>query len=205
MIAALMVGCGLGFVTGAQVGPIWLLCARSVLRRGFAVGLAIGSGAALIDLIYAALGETGADQVLRIASLRLVFGIAGAAVLIYLGLKSFRAAFQARAGLETMDEVATPARAFRTSLAATASNPLTIASWAAIFTATSTARLASHPIGIVVGAGLGSFAWFLTLSSMTALVRHRISERGLRWADALSGLSLMGFGAFLGLKSIEGH
>lgn len=205
MFAALIVGFGLGFVVAAQVGPIWLLCARSVLRRGFFVGIAIGGGAAFVDLVYAALGETGADQVLRLASLRMAFGMVGAAVLVYLGLKSFRAAFQARAGLETMEEVATPARAFRTSLAATASNPLTIASWAAIFTATSSAHLASQPVAIVIGAGLGSFAWFFALSTFTAVLRHHIPERGLRWVDALSGLGLMGFGALLGLRSVEGR
>ena len=205
MLTALGVGFGLGFLVGAQVGPIWLLCARGVLRRGFLVGLSIGAGAALIDLLYAALGEAGADQVLRIASFRMAFGVVGACVLIYLGVKSFRAALSARAGLETMVEVATPRRAFRTALAATASNPLTIASWAAIFTAASSAQVASQPLAVVAGAGIGSFAWFFTLSAITALVRRHIPERGLRLADALSGLGLMFFGTWLGVRSVEGH
>ena len=44
-------------------------------------------------------------------------------------------AFRVRLGGESLDEVASPRRAFATALAATASNPLTIASWAAIFAA----------------------------------------------------------------------
>jgi len=45
--AALVTGLSLGFLVGAQVGPIWLLCARSSLRHGAPSGLAIGLGAAL--------------------------------------------------------------------------------------------------------------------------------------------------------------
>src|SRR5437763_437348 len=55
MPGALAAGFGLGFLTAAQVGPIWLLCLRSTLRSGFRVGIAIGAGAAVIDLAYPAL------------------------------------------------------------------------------------------------------------------------------------------------------
>src|SRR5437667_233215 len=41
MRGALAAGFGLGFLTAAQVGPIWLLCLRSTLRSGFRVGIAI--------------------------------------------------------------------------------------------------------------------------------------------------------------------
>ena len=53
MIASFLAGLGLGFLVGAQVGPIWLLCARSSLRHGARVGLGIGAGAAIVDLLYA--------------------------------------------------------------------------------------------------------------------------------------------------------
>lgn len=42
---------------------------------------------------------------------------------------------------ETGDETISPARALRTALIATASNPLTIVWWAGVFSAASTARL----------------------------------------------------------------
>jgi hypothetical protein len=44
---ALVTGFGLGLVVAAQVGPIWLLCARSVLRGRLLTGLAIGAGASV--------------------------------------------------------------------------------------------------------------------------------------------------------------
>ena len=66
MTGALAAGLGLGFLTAAQVGPIWLLCLRSTLRGGFRVGVAIGAGAAIVDMVYAALGVAGASRLLAI-------------------------------------------------------------------------------------------------------------------------------------------
>jgi putative LysE/RhtB family amino acid efflux pump len=135
MTVALAAGLGLGFLVGAQVGPIWLLCVRSTLRRGWQVGAAIGLGAALIDMLYALLGALGASALLQVSALTLTLGLIGAAVLAYLGLKMLWSAFRVRLGGEAHEEVLSPRRALLTSLGATASNPLTIASWAAVFAA----------------------------------------------------------------------
>lgn len=206
MPAALLAGLGLGFLVGAQVGPIWLLCARSSLRHGARVGLGIGAGAAIVDLVYAALGVAGAASLLAATGLRVAFGLLGAAVLILLGARTLWSAFRVRSGFEAEAEVATPWTAFRTGLAATASNPMTIASWAAIFAAASAASLASTAAAaalLVLGVGIGSMAWFAILSIGMALIRRRVPERGLGVADAAAGAGLIGFGAVLGYGSLQ--
>src|SRR6266545_483942 len=88
MGSALAAGFGLGFLVAAQVGPIWLLCARSVLRGTFVVGVAIGAGAAAIDALYAALGALGASALLQIDPVRIGLGLVGAGVLAVLGLRT---------------------------------------------------------------------------------------------------------------------
>src|SRR5438105_6134478 len=113
---------------------------RSVLRGRFGVGVAVGGGGAVIDALYAALGAAGASALLQIDAVRLTLGVVGACVLAAIGLRTLHSAFRVRLGGESADEVASPRRAFLTSLGATASNPLTIASWAAAFSAASTAR-----------------------------------------------------------------
>jgi putative LysE/RhtB family amino acid efflux pump len=206
LAAALLAGLGLGFLVGAQVGPIWLLCARSSLRYGAPVGLGIGAGAAVVDLVYAALGVAGAASLLAVTGLRVAFGLVGAAVLILLGARTLWSAFRVRSGFEAEAEVATPGTAFRTSLAATASNPMTIASWAAIFAAASAASLASTAAAaalLVLGLGIGSMAWFAILSLGMALIRRRVPEKGLQVADAAVGAGLIGFGAALGYGSLQ--
>ena len=96
-MGALAVGFGLGFVVAAQIGPISLLCIRSVLRGTLAVGIAIGAGAAVVDALYATLGVLGAGEVLdRLPGLRLALGLVGAAVIAYLGVKTLWSAFRVR-------------------------------------------------------------------------------------------------------------
>ena len=206
MLSAAATGFGLGFLVAAQVGPIWLLCARSSLRFGFTTGFAIGLGAAIVDLAYAALGVAGAASVLQLTGLRVAFGLLGAAVLIFLGARTLWSSFRVRSGLESDSEVARPLAALRTSLAATASNPMTIASWAAIFAAASAARVAGSDLTavlLVAGVGVGSLTWFAILAKVMSLLRHRAGERTLRAADAGAGIGLVGFGALLGYEAVR--
>ena len=117
-----------------------------------------------------------------------------------LGARTLYSAFRVRLGGELPDEVATPKRAFLTSLAGTASNPLTIASWAGVFAAASVAGAADSSSGavlLVAGVGAGSLAWTTALASGTAIVRRAAGERALRIADAVAGVGLIGFGAAL--------
>lgn len=83
--------------------------------------------------------------------------------------------------------------ALRLSLAATAANPLTVASWAAVFAAASTGAR-TRPALLAAGVGLGSLTWVLLLAGGTALLRRAVSARGVRLVDVLAGAGLVGFG-----------
>jgi putative LysE/RhtB family amino acid efflux pump len=205
MPAAFAAGFGLGFVVAAQVGPISLLCMRSVLRGRFLIGVAIGAGAAVIDALYAGLGAAGASALLQVDAVRLTLGVVGACVLAAIGLRTLHSAFRIRLGGEAEEEVASPRRAFLTSLGATASNPLTIASWAAAFSAASTAHVAgsgSTAAALVVGVLAGTFTWFSLLSGGLAVARRRVGRRFLVAVDAVSGLAILGFAGLLGWRTI---
>jgi putative LysE/RhtB family amino acid efflux pump len=204
---ALLVGFGLGFLVALQLGPMSLFLIRSTLRRGWAVGLAIGAGIAVVDALYAAAGAAGAAPLLTIGPLRLILGLAGAAVLIALGVRTLYSAFRVRHGLEVPAEVAGPRRAFLTALAATASNPSTIASWAAIVAAASVAGAADSAggaVALVAGVALGSLAWVTVLATVVAVVRRGAGERAIRTADAIAGVGLLGFGGALAYGSVRG-
>src|SRR5882724_5589724 len=126
-----VVGFGLGFFVALQLGPMSLFLIRSTLRGGWRVGLAIGAGIALVDALYAACGAAGVAPLLLIEPVHLALGVLGATVLVGLGARTIYSAFRVRQGGEIEAEVRSPRHAFVTSLGGTASNPLTIASWAA--------------------------------------------------------------------------
>jgi putative LysE/RhtB family amino acid efflux pump len=205
-MTALLVGYGLGFMVALQVGPISLLAIRSTLRAGVVVGLAIGAAVAIVDTLYAAAGAAGAAGLLSIDPLRVAFGCLGAVVLVVLGARTLWSAVRVRDGGEVSEEVASPPRAFATALAATASNPLTIASWAAVFAAASTAGAAADGGGTAVllaGVGLGSLSWMVILASGVALARRALGPSALRAVDALSGVGLLGFGGLLAWRTLH--
>jgi putative LysE/RhtB family amino acid efflux pump len=159
----------------------------------------------VIDALYAALGAAGATALLQIDPVRLALGIVGACVLAAIGLRTLHSAFRVRLGGESKDEVASPRRAFLTSLGATASNPLTIASWAAAFSAASTAALAgSAPTAVVLvaGVGTGTLTWFTFLSGSLAVARRRVGPRLVAGVDVISGLAILGFAGLLGYRTL---
>jgi putative LysE/RhtB family amino acid efflux pump len=197
-VHAFTVGFGLGFFVALQLGPLSLYLIRSTLRNGFVVGLAIAAGIAIIDLAYATLGAAGAAPLLAIGPLDVILGLLGAAVLVLLGARTLRSAFRIRLG--EASEPVNPRRGFLTALSATASNPLTIASWAAIFSAASAAGAAGSvpsAVLLIVGVGLGSLTWDVTLATGTALLGRVSGERLLRVVDLVAGIGLICFGAAL--------
>ena len=205
MITALLAGFGIGLLVALQVGPIFLLCARTSARFGFRPGAAIGMGAATVDLVYAVLGALGASLVLQAAPLRLTLGLAGAAVLAWIGGRTLHDAFRVRLGGESEVEVLTAGAAYRTSLLATASNPLTILTWAAVFSGAAVSDLAGEPwhaVAFVLGTALGSLALHLGLAGVMSAVGARLGETSLRVIDVISGVGLIVFGAVLGVRTV---
>jgi putative LysE/RhtB family amino acid efflux pump len=201
-MTALVVGFGLGFLVAAQLGPISLLAIRSTLRNGVLVGVAIAGGVAIVDTLYAAAGAAGAAGLLAIEPLRLAFGLIGAVVLAVLGARTLWSAFRVRMGGESSEELATPRAAFVTALGATASNPLTIASWAAVFAAASTAG-AGGGAALLVGVGLGSLTMMSLLAGGVSVARRWVGPRMLRSVDGVAGAGVLGFGALLAYRTLR--
>jgi putative LysE/RhtB family amino acid efflux pump len=205
-MSAFAIGLGLGVAVAAQVGPVSLLVIRTVLRGALRTGLAMAVGVAVIDAAYAGLGALGAGALLEVDALRVALGAAGALVLAWFALRTLWSAFRVRLGAEADEEVATPRAALVTALAATASNPLTILSWAAIFAAASTAAVAdstASTLALLAGVGIGSFAWMAVLASAMSLARRRVGPRVLRAVDVGAAGGLLGFAGVLGWRSLR--
>ncbi len=205
MIGALAAGFGIGVLVALQVGPIFLLCARTSARFGFRPGAAIGMGAASVDAAYAVLGALGATVLLQAVPLRLALGLTGAGVLAWMGLRTIYDAFRVRLGGESELEVVSSGAAYRTGLLATASNPLTILTWAAVFSGAAVSDVAGDPsraAAFVVGTTLGSLVMHLALAGAMSAVGSRLNATALRVIDVVSGLGLLAFGGVLATRTV---
>lgn len=204
--SAFVAGLLLGGFVAAQVGPVSLLCIRTSTRAGFRVGVSVGLGAAVIDLAYAICGVAGAAAIVQIKPVQFVLGLAGTAVLVIMAVRTLRTAWRLRLGGETSDEVAQPRHAFRTGLVATASNPLTIVSWAAIFGAAhagSVADTGTSTVALLAGIAIGSATWFVVLAAVSAAVGSRFGPKTLATIDGIAGLGLLFFAVVLGVRTVR--
>ncbi len=56
---------------------------------------------------------------------------------------------------------------------------------------------------MLLGIGVGSFAWFAALSGVAGRFGRRLSDRHLRAVDALSGSGIAGFGGVLVFRALR--
>jgi putative LysE/RhtB family amino acid efflux pump len=201
-------GLALGVALAAQLGPVSLLIVRAVLRggRAIAVGLAMAGAVAAVDVLYATVGLAGAGRLLDSGGLRAALGLVSGAILVAIGARTLWRGLRARHGLEDDDEVATPARAFATAVAATALNPLTIALWMVSFPAAAPHAAAvsgAQAAWLLCGVALGTLTWYCGFAALVAVAARRIGQRVMAAIDVGIGAGLMVFGGVLGHRAVE--
>lgn len=200
MISIFLRGLALGFAIAAPVGPIGVLCIRRTLAEGRLAGLASGLGAATADAIYgfiAAFGLTFISSLL--ISYQDAIRLVGGLFLLYLGVKTLVApvAEQPAPGLAAPASQRGLLGNYASTLVLTLTNPMTILSFAAVFAGlgvgASSGDYGSAAV-LVLGVFLGSALWWLALSAAVSLLRSRVTPRGLRWVNRVSGVIILSFG-----------
>ena len=198
----LIKGIVLGFSIAAPVGPIGVLCIRRTLANGIGNGFVSGLGAATADAIYGLIAVLGISAVSAFllghqSYLRLVGGV----FLLYLGYITFKS-MPAEAAANASGEGLLGA--YTSTLFLTITNPMTIMSFAAIFAGLGVGAMGENYISsffVVLGVFIGSMLWWLLLSGMVNVLRHKFDQKRLKLVNQLSGLIITAFGIF-GLISI---
>jgi threonine/homoserine/homoserine lactone efflux protein len=186
-------GLAFGFVLAATVGPMWVLCLRRTLAYGAAAGFASGMGIAVADGLYGAVAAFGLTAVSGFLLRHGVWiGLAGAAFLFYLGVKTLLAR---PALVEGTPAPASLAAAFATTLALTLANPPTILAFAAIFAGLGLAASADYAAAALLALAvfLGSAAWWVILAAGAGALREKMGPRLLRGINIVSGITILGF------------
>jgi threonine/homoserine/homoserine lactone efflux protein len=188
-------GIVLGFSIAAPVGPIGVLCIRKTLQFGRSSGFFSGLGAASADAVYAIIAAFG----LTIVSNFLLAGqfwlrLIGGLFLLYLGWKTF----VAKPTLQSKDVPHTTLlNDFVSTFFLTATNPMTILSFLAIFAGLGLSNIQgdyTQSSALVLGVFLGSAIWWLILSEGVTLFRKKVSQNVMIWINRIAGLIILGFG-----------
>ena len=186
-------GLAFGFVLAATVGPMWVLCFRRAVAAGPLAGIASGLGIAVADGFYGAVAAFGLTAISGfLLGYSFWLGLAGAAFLLYLGIKTLLAN---PAEAATVSESKSLTALFLSTLGLTLTNPPTILAFAAIFAGLGLASTADYRGAglIVAGVFVGSAAWWLILAGAASRLRHRMVPRLARSINAVSGASILGF------------
>jgi threonine/homoserine/homoserine lactone efflux protein len=198
----------MGFVIAAPIGPVNVEIIRRGLGEGFRAALLTGVGSTIADVVYILIAYAGADPLShRQGAGRLLF-VAGAAVLVYLGVVAIRSAIRPLpVPIAQGDEgrgSGRGRRAFAAGFVITLFNPMTIAFWLGILGAS----LASRPrqqLGIellyVASLMVGCLIWVVLLSAGLHFGRSFVRGPVLRIVSGAAGVSLIGFGLQFALRA----
>lgn len=206
MITIFIKGFGIGFVVAAIVGPIALLCIRRTLSEGQAVGLAVGLGAAIADVVFAVIAGLGLTLISDfLTSYQVLLRVLGGIFLLYLGIKTFfEKPVQKVASVDATGLIGTTLSTFFLTL----TNPVTIFSFTGIFVGLGIAPEATSMVPVALlasGVFLGCMTWWTILTSFLRLFHARMNHTTLLIINRSSGalIALFGLAALASLLVIN--
>jgi threonine/homoserine/homoserine lactone efflux protein len=130
------------------------------------------------------------------------FSLIGGLFLCYLGVRAF---FKKPHHQSLSVGDGTYFSAFGMTFFLTLTNPMTILFFAGVFAGLGLVNQAipyTSAGQMVIGVFLGSGSWWLILSSMTGIMRNKISAGKMAWANRISGLIILAFGVAALIRAV---
>lgn len=196
-LTLLLGGMLIGFSLAVPVGPVGVLCIRRTLAHGDRHGFFTGLAAATADAVYGAIAAFGITLISDfIFQERFWFRLIGGALLIVLGVRTFRA---------HPERDPTPvngnnhAGTFVTTFILTLTNPMSVFAFAAVFAGLGASIIGSSNLdrlAVVAGVFLGSFLWFSMLTTVVHIFKEKIQTNGIVLINKISGGLIILFGCF---------
>jgi len=199
----LLQGLVIGFCGAAPIGPIGVLCIQRTLACGRKNGLVSGFGAAAADAVYGAIAGFGLTSISSaILAVQLWVRLVGGLFLCYLGARTVFSAPRER--IKGVSESGL-ARDFSSTFVLAITNPMAILYFAAVFSTIAGTAMQNYTTSelFVIGVFLGSLIWWIILSGGTGLLANRLDNKKMRIANIISGICIIGFGAYFLLTLIH--
>jgi threonine/homoserine/homoserine lactone efflux protein len=196
----------LGLTLAAPIGPVNLEIIKRGLNSGFQQAFFTGAGAMSADATYLILIFFGLTAFLNIPCMKIILGIAGSLVLIYLGIVSAKEFFRPSESAGNL-----PRRLFKNSFVTgyvlAITSPMTIVWWTGVFGA----LLASQTNTVTNLSAflscfsilLGCFLWVSCLAVTLHFGKKYITEKTTGFISLIAGIFLSGFGLYFMYQAVN--
>ncbi|MCM1030972.1 MAG: LysE family transporter [Oscillibacter sp.] len=197
----------IGLMVSVPLGPMGVLIIQKTLHKGALSGFIAGMGAACADLFYASVAAFGLGYVINtVQTHELILQIIGGIFLLIVGLKIYFAnplkQIKARRRVTKKGLVGD----FLSLFFLTASNPVTVIVFMAVFAGTSVfgdAPTFFTEIMVLIGVLLGGSAWWYALSTIVNIFRKKFRLRLLIKINRVSGIIITVLGGLVILSAFE--
>ncbi len=181
----------IGLIASAPMGPVGVLCVQRTLNKGRWYGFITGIGAALSDMIYAAITGYGMSYVMDVLSnqqTRMYLQIVGSIMLLTFGVYTYKSdptkkIHRSGNGKGTLFHNG------MTAFLVTFSNPLIIFLFVACF-AQFAFVMPDHPFEMLVGFAsivFGALLWWFGLTWLIDKIRGKFDDNGIRLINQVIG------------------
>lgn len=186
----------LGLSAAVPIGPVNLEIMRRGLHGGFRPAVTVGLGAATVDGLYSMLFTLG-FATLR-APWQQAVGLAGALLLVGLGLFTIRGATRNTSPQDNAGEPETPSNVggYITGFGMTATNPMTLVFWASVGATLTQLSGAGTGGKLFLAAGVifGALLWVFGFAYLLHRTRHLVSATWRKAVTIAGGAGIAGYG-----------
>lgn len=197
-LSVFVTGIFIGIVIAAPVGPVNVLCIRRAAEHGFWAGLFAGLGSVAGDGLFAALAAYGVTAVTLVSKGHEAFmHLAGGVLLIGFGYRLLVTPPQPK-GNGAVPGIAEHAGTLGATFALTITNPATLFGSLALFGGAGALVPSFQDFGatwvIIAAVMAGSLLWWVFLSALIAVMRHRLGDSAIRAINSVCAVALLVFG-----------
>ena len=199
---AFIVGFIIGYLTTIPVGPINLAVMMKALHNRTGQAMMIGTGSALMDIVYCSAAVFGISSLITNADLELVFRIATFAIFFFFGIRT--AFFKIPEPHLQQKEEDAPGfkRFFLLGMAMYFSNPSFIAYWVTLGGIFHGYRIIEPTLYdnllFSVGTGVGVTFWFITLVELVERQKVKFEHERIQNVSRFFGILMLIISLVLG-------
>ncbi len=204
MFAAALAGALIAISFSAPPGPVTLETIRRGARGGFGPALSVQLGSIIGDSVWCLAALIGLAPLVQIGLIRIILGVVGVGLLLYLGAVGVRDALKPAATAETSAE--TKHGAFRSGMAISLANPQAIGYWlsvgGALVAAGAVGQSLGQTVSFVSGFFGGTLLWCFVVALLVRFGRQVLNPTAFRIVTFVCGATMIFFALTLATQMV---